>query len=171
MIASGNPVLTTSVDTTGLPAPVVEGEVDMQAFIDSGPFWPNINPGQARLEMRLDGTVNATRLRTALIEAVALVNTELDAWATQQQASGHTTLAETTDKQIDQVSINVLRYNRAVYCYAAANLQERLRNFDTTNEGHIRADAVSDPIDDHRRDARWAVSDIMGRSRTVVELV
>jgi len=171
MIASGTPVLTTSIDSTGLPAPVVADVRDLQAEIDSGPFWPQIDPGQARLEMRLDGTVNATRLRTALIEAVALVNTELDTWATQQQASGHTTLASTTDKQIDLVSINVLRYNRAVYCYAAANLQERLRNFDTTAEGHKRADALTDPIDDHRRDARWAVGDIMGRSRTVVELI
>jgi Phage head completion protein (GPL) len=171
MIASGNPVLTTSTDTTGLPAPVVAEVRDLQAEIDSGPFWPRIDPGQARLEMRLDGTVNATRLRTALIEAVALVNTELDSWATQQQANGHSTLADTTHKRIDLVSLNELRYIRAVHCYAAANLAERLRNFDTTAEGHNRADAMTDPIDDHRRDARWAVSDILGRTRTVVELI
>lgn len=171
MIASGNPVLTIQTDTTGLPAPVVAPPRDMQAEIDSGPFWPQIHPGQARLEMRLDGTVNDTRLRTALIEAVALVNTELDAWATLQKDGGVTRLADTTDKKIDLVSLNELRYNRAVYCYAAANLQERLRNFDTTAEGHKRADALTDPIDDHRRDGRWAVSDILGRTRTVVELV
>lgn len=171
MIASGNPVLTTATDTTGLPAPVVADVRDMQAAIDSGPFWPQIDPGQARLEMRLDGTVNATRLRTALIEAVALVNTELDAWATQQQAQGITTLTDTTTKRIDLVSLNDIRYHRAVYCYAAANLQERLRNFDTTAEGHKRADALTDPIDDQRRDARWAVSDILGRTRTTVELI
>jgi hypothetical protein len=171
MIASGTPAITIPVDTTGLPAPVVDAEVDLQADINSGPFWPVIYPGQARLEMRLDGTINATRLRTALIEAIALVNNLLDVWAQDQQLQGITRLEDTTPRKIDLVSLNVLRYNRAVYCYAAANLAERMRNFDTTAEGHKRADALTDPIDDHRRDGRWAVSDILGQTRTVVELI
>lgn len=171
MIASGTPTSTAPATTGTLSAPLPVAKPDMQAAIDSGPFWPRIDPGQARLEMRLDGTVTPERLRSALIEAVVLVNKDLDSWAQDQQAQGHTTLAETNTKTVDLVSLNVLRYRRAVYCYAAANLAERLRNFDTTAEGHKRADALTDPIDDHRRDARWAVSDIMGRTRTVVELI
>lgn len=161
MQATHHGIISTGTGTT----PVAE------AAIESGDFWPRIDPGQARLEMRLDGTVTPQRLRAALVEAVALVNTDLDTWAQDQQAQGHTTLADTNTKTVDLVSLNVLRYRRAVYCYAAANLAERMRNFDTTAEGHKRADALTDPIDDHRRDARWAVSDIMGRTRTVVELI
>lgn len=171
MISSGTPTSTAPATSGTLSAPLPVAKPDAQAAIDSGPFWPRIDPGLARLEMRLDGTVTPERLRSALIEAVALVNQDLDTWAQAQQAQGHTTLADTNTKTIDLVSLNVLRYRRAVHCYAAANLAERLRNFDTTAEGHKRADALTDPIDDHRRDARWAVSDIMGRTRSVVELI
>lgn len=161
MQATGNGIISTG---TGTP-PAAE------AAIESGAFWPRIDPGNARLEMRLDGTITPQRLRAALVEAVASVNQQLQAWADDQQAAGRTTLAATCDRLIDTVSLNVIRYRRAVYCYAAANLAERMRSFDSTAEGHKRADAMTDPIDDHRRDGRWAVSDILGRSRTVVELI
>lgn len=171
MIASGTPT-PTALNATGTMATVMPGQTpDEQAPIDSGSFWPAIQPARARQEMRLDGTVTPARLRAALVESIALVNSQLDAWHLEQQARGVTTLSASTDKRIDQISLNDIRYQRAVQCYAAANLQERLRNYDTTAEGHKRADALTDPIDDHRRDARWAVSDILGKRRTVVELI
>lgn len=161
MLATGPGIIATGESSSIAP----------ETAIESGDFWPRIDPGNARLEMRLDGTVTPHRLRAALVEAVATVNQQLQAWADAKQAAGVATLAATTAHQIDGVSVNAIRYRRAVYCYATANLQERLRNFDTTAEGHKRADSLSDPIDDHRRDARWAVSDILGRSRSVVELI
>lgn len=162
-------------DGTGQETPptevVVPAEPTPESLINSGEFWPDIDPEQCRQEMRLDGTVTPERLRAALIAAITQVQDTLAAWVIEQQDKGCTTLAETTQRIVDGANINEWRFKRAVYCYAAANTMERMRSFDTTAEGHKRADAVTDPIDDHRRDGQWAVSDILGRTRTFVELI
>lgn len=152
-------------------AVAVAGVEPQEKIITCGAFWPDIDPGQCRMEMRLDGTVTAPRLRAALIAAIDQVQGNLSTWSKQQRALGHATLVATNPREIDGINLNEWRFKRAVYCYAAANLQERMRGFDSTHEGHTRADALTDPIDDHRRDGRWAVSDILGESRTYVELI
>lgn len=139
--------------------------------ITSNPFWPEIDPAAARDSMRLDGTITAARLRTALVEAIAKTNQELATWRTGKQAEGRATLADVPAEQVDGESEHVARYRRAVYCTAAANLIERYRDYDSTGEGHKRADALTDPIDDLRRDARWAIRDILGAGRSTIELI
>ncbi len=162
-------------DGTGQDTPTTEVVVPdvpkPDSIITSGDFWPDIDPGQCRMEMRLDGTVTDQRLRMALVTAITQVQDTLAPWVATQQENGATALTDTTARIVDGLNINEWRFKRAVYCYAAANLQERMRSFDTTAEGHKRADALTDPIDDHRRDGHWAVSDIMGRTRTFVELI
>ena len=134
-------------------------------------FWPDINPADCREAMRLDGTVNEKRLRAALIEAAASVNVELAAWRQTQQDAGYTTLAGVPADEIDGESVLVQRYRRAVYGFAAANLTERYRSFDATKSGHEQADDLDLTIDDLRRDARNAISDIVGIPRCTVELI
>lgn len=162
-------------DGTGKETPPTEVVVPdvptPNSVIACGEFWPDIDPGQCREEMRLDGTVTDQRLRMALVAAITQVQDTLAPWVTTQQENGATVLSDTTTRTVDGVNINEWRFKRAVYCYAAANIQERMRSFDTTAEGHKRADALTDPIDDHRRDGQWAVSDMMGRGRTFVELI
>jgi hypothetical protein len=158
----------TANDTAAVPVPA---GAPVEPVIACGEFWPAINPADCRLAMRLDGTVTPERLREALIAAITQVQDTLAAWTAQQATNGHATLAATTAQTVDGKNVNVWRFTRAVYCYAAANVQERMRGFDTTGDGHQRADALTDPIDEHRRDGQWAVSDIMGRGRTVVELI
>lgn len=137
----------------------------------SGAFWPEIDPAKMRVAYKIDSTVTPERLRDALIEAIATVNTQLTNWREIQIATGHTTLEEVPAEEIDDTSINVHRYRRAVACLAKASLIERYRDFDTTAAGTKKADQLETPIDDLRRDARWAISDILGVGRTVVELI
>jgi hypothetical protein len=58
-----------------------------------------------------------------------------------------------------------------VYCTAGAELAERYRGLDTTGTGQSAADQLTPVIDEYRRDARWAISDILGLTRTTVELI
>jgi hypothetical protein len=139
--------------------------------IANGDFWPEIDPAQIRDAQRIDSTITPERLRAALIEAMASANVELAAWAALQVAAGHATLAAVPAIEIDDESIHVHRYRRAVGCLAKANLIERYRDYDTTARGDRKADALENPIDDLRRDARWAISDILGVGRTTVELI
>ncbi|WP_043615177.1 head completion/stabilization protein [Chromobacterium violaceum] len=141
------------------------------APIRSGSFWPEVDPAAARAAMRLDGTVTAERLRGALIEAIASVNSQLADWRRLAQDAGNASLSAVPADEIDGKSIQVQRWQRAVQCLAAANLTERYRSFDSTAAGHKQADELDTAIDDLRRDGRWAISDILGLGRSTVELL
>lgn len=144
---------------------------DAEDEIECGDFFPAIKPEDARAAMRLDGNVTADRLRHALVAAAAGVMEELQAWADTQAEAGHATLADVPGPLIDGQKVRVHHWHRAVYCTAAAELTERMRDYDSTNEGHQQADKLVETIDNLRRDARWAISAILGRSRNTVDLI
>jgi hypothetical protein len=144
---------------------------EVEPPINPGPFWPEVDPAAIRAAQRIDGTVTAERLNAELIEAIASVNGELAAWRETQQAAGYDTLAEIPAAEINAASINVHRYLRAVGCLAKAGLTERHPDFDATGKGERKAGALDGTIDDLRRDARWAIADILGVRRTTVELI
>ncbi len=139
--------------------------------ITSGDFWPPIDPADAMAALRIDGSVSAQRLREALREAIILSIEQLAAWKIARLAEGYATLAAVPSVQIDGESHLVARFRRAVYCYAAASLAEHYRSTDATGAGNQRADLMEEPIEVLRRDASWAISDILGRHRTNVELI
>lgn len=141
------------------------------ATIQSGAFWPALDPVATRAAMRLDGTVTAERLRGALIEAIASVNGQLADWRRSMQAAGIESLAAVPAEEIDGVSVLVQRWYRAVQCDAAANLTERYRSFDSTAAGDKKAAELDTTVDDLRRDSRWAISDILGLPRNTIELI
>lgn len=138
--------------------------------ITCGDFWPSIEPVKVREAMRIDTSVTAERLQHELIEAAANVTSQLDAWRLQLPADIGT-LADVPAPQINEVSVNVHRFHRAVGCLAKASLMERYRDMDTTPSGDRKADQTDPTIDDLRRDALWAVRDITGKSRTTVALI
>lgn len=152
-----------------IPAPTPEVA---EAAITSSPFWPAIVPAEIRADQRIDNTVTPPRLKAALIEAIATTNGSLSGWRTTHQVlNGYATLADVPAEEIDEQSILVHRYRRAVGCLAKALLLERLRDFDSTGKGDKKAEGLTDPIDDHRRDHLNALADITGRSRCTIELI
>ena len=142
-----------------------------EPMIVSGPFWPEIDPAQIREAQRIDGTIPAGRLRMVVIEAIATTNYSLRIWRDEQIANGISTMAAIEAEEIDHVSVLAHRYVRAVGCLAKALLLERYKDFDTSGKGDKRADMLTDPIDDCRRDHLNALADIVGRPRTTVELI
>ncbi|OOF59348.1 head completion/stabilization protein [Rodentibacter myodis] len=132
-------------------------------------FFPDLSLAQCRNQMRIDGTVTETRLLDALIEAVASVNEELAAF--KQENAEHGTLAQIPAQRINNESILVQRYRRAVLCLAAANLNERYAAYDNTNDGEKKMELLKDSIDQLRRDARFAISDLLKIRRIDVELI
>lgn len=144
---------------------------DPEAPIDCGTFLPAVYPAEARERMRIDGTVTPERLRAALVEAASSVADELTAWVESKAIEGYASLADVRASTIDGTSALVHRFHRAVCCMASAELIERMRDYDSTNDGHLQADKLTPTIDELRRDARWAISDIVGQRRSTVELV
>jgi len=151
-----------------IPAPT---STKSEPPISSGPFWPQIDPVEIREQQRIDNTVTPQRLRSALFEAIANANYELQAWQADRVAEGSATLADVGAPEIEGTSILVHRYFRAVGCLAKAMLIERLRDFDTTAKGERKTEDIGNILDDCRRDYRHAISDILGKPRSTVDLI
>lgn len=150
---------------------IAKADAAPETAITNDGFFPDIDPVEVRKELRIDGTVTAERLRSALIDSISTANDELSAWKATQITAGHSTLAAVPASKIDDVSVKVHRYKNAVHALTKAKLTERYRDFDSTNAGNKLADQMETPIEDYRRDARWAISDILGIGRTTVELI
>lgn len=148
------------------PSPPVPG-----VHINSEVFWPSIDLDKLRETLRIDSSVTSARLETAIIAAVISVNRDLAEWRATQQAAGYISLEAVPSEKIQDQSQLVYLYKRAVECAAGAEVCERYRGYDTTASGNKKAEETEPTIDDYRRDQRWAVRDILGTSRTTVELL
>lgn len=142
-----------------------------EATVANDGWFPDIDLADCRAASRLDGTVTPERLLYAVANAVASVNDELAAWKAEKVAAGHADLEAVPASKVTGQSVFVMRYLRAVYCTAHAELVERYRDLGITAAGDKRADAMEPRIEDLRRDARWAIADLQGRRRTTVELI
>ncbi|OOF47949.1 phage head protein [Rodentibacter trehalosifermentans] len=147
----------------------VETYPNTDDFITNEPFFPDLSISQCRNQMRIDGTVTEFRLKDSLIEAMASVNEELNAFQKENAKYGH--LESIPAPVINDESILVQRYQRAVICLAVANLYERYASYDSTNDGEKKMEQLKDIIDQLRRDARFAISDMLKRRRIDVELI
>ena len=151
----------------------------MSAFVATGSttefqltndgWFPDIDATAARSTLRLDGSVTDIRLETALVNAMLSVNQDLaDFKADHDIFQG---LEKVPAIEINQTSRLVILYRRAVVCTAGAEISERYRSYDTSASGDRNADAMTDSADELRRDARWAIRDLIGRIRMTVELM
>ena len=134
-------------------------------------FFPAISPADFRIAVRQDKTVTPEKLRAAMTEAILAANRELADWRAEKTANGYATLASIPQPEIGGIGALLHHYRRAVYSLTKAELLERYRDFDATRSGAERDQENPAADDIYRRDARWALADLMGRHRTVVELI
>lgn len=163
LIAAAPPLVRTTPPSD--PAPLGK--------VSAGAWWPEIDLAALRDAMRLDGTITPQRLLPAVQEAVAATIGQLAEWAKNREEEGHASLAAVPALKVDGESTNVQRFRRAVHCHAKANLIERYSDYDTTGRERRKDqdEAREDQAEHHRRDATWAVRDILGASRLTVELI
>ena len=142
--------------------------------IENDGWFPDIALVDMRDAMRLDGTVTDARLVQAVVDAILHVNRELARWQGQHAAAGIAALADVPATRINRESRLLAQYRRAVYSTAKADLIERYRDYDST------ATSLTDKksmewLDEapgaQRRNAQWAIADIVGHSHLIVELI
>ncbi|MCL7930427.1 head completion/stabilization protein [Halomonas llamarensis] len=134
-------------------------------------FWPDLDAADFRDAERIDSTATEARFEQALRVAMADINRQLAPFQEEQQANGVATAAEIPRAGWQCEGHHKLLYRRAVYATALASLLERYRDYSATGEGDERGEAKDLAADDYRRDARWAVSEILDESHAVVELI
>lgn len=143
----------------------------LQKSLAAGPFWPVISLELVRFNVAVDASVTAQRLEHAATAAMGNVIDQLAAWSVEQQALGHATLASVPAVHINGASLQVLRFERAVYAYAKADLAERYADSDATTRAERGEDGRRLQADEYRRDALHAVRDILGQPRMTSELI
>lgn len=142
-----------------------------ESAISNNGFWPPLDPANFRDAERVDSTITAPRLDQALRIAVADVNRQLADFQSLQMSAGHATADDVPPPSWATPDHYPLLYRRAIYATAKAALLERYRDTSATGAGDERGQAKDEAADDYRRDARWAVSEILGQPHTTVELI
>ena len=152
--------------------PPVPPADDPQDIIANDGWFPEVSVAAVRNASRLDGTVTPQRLRRALVKAMSSINLQLGGYKAEQQAAGHSALgAVAPDDKLDGLPRLVMLYLDAVMSTAKADLIERYRDFDADGGNTSRQQDNAPAIDEERRNAQWAVRDILGQTHTVVELI
>lgn len=142
------------------------------ALVSADGWYPDICCNAMRDALRLGDIVTHPRLVEAIRSGLLTVTGELRDWRKAQDLAGFQSLADVApDEIIDGETRLELLFTRAVRFYAGAELAELHRDSTATNEALTRADADLKTAADYRRMATWAIRDILGTTRTAVELI
>ncbi|MBC3860495.1 head completion/stabilization protein [Undibacterium jejuense] len=154
--------------------PSTQNDASQAGIISNDGFFPDVDLPVMRDKTRIDGTVTDDRLIDATVSAIIHVNDQLNDYKQASMLLGYQRLQDIPAAQINRSSVLIAHYLRAVYCTAKADLIERYTDYDTTATSLDDKKLVgwlSNGPDDQRRNAAWAISDIIGRPHTTVELI
>lgn len=154
------------------PAPASPGNT----VVSGGDWWPEIDCNAMRNALRIGEIVTHDRLVAEIQNAMIGTIGELREWKAARVAEGHTSLiaaaaALQPGEEIDGVPHLEHLFVRAVRTAAAAALVELHRDVAATEQGQNRSEAVLPTAADYRRMSTWAIRDILGVTRTAVELI
>jgi len=135
-------------------------------------WYPAVDLTALRTRTGLDGTWTDARLTPLVREAADAVAGILTDWRTAREAEGAATLADVSPTDtMDGTPLAVWRWQSAIDCRVRAALILSTRDYHSTGDGHGRADALEPTADDWLQRAHEALSRLMGRPRSVVELI
>jgi Phage head completion protein (GPL) len=154
------------------PAPASPGK----ALVSAGDWWPEIDCNAMRDALRIGEIVTHERLVAEVQNGLLTVLGELREWKAARVLEGHASLAafaaaSAPGDEIDGVSHVEHLFVRAVRCTAAAGLVELHRDIAASEQGQNRSESNLQTAADYRRMATWALRDILGVTRTAVELI
>jgi hypothetical protein len=152
----------------------------MSSFIPSAPlssapatvandgWYPDLAVEEFHSETGQGKTFDPSRIVAVLLAAVIEINASLKDWRAAQTAPS---LAEIAAPTYGGVSEKVILYRTAVFTRARAQLLGNTRDYDSTKDGHDRAEKLEATADDYLRQSNEALSRLTGRPRTIVELI
>lgn len=131
-------------------------------------WWPDLSVAACRTLTGLGTVYDADRVAAELAAAAIEVNASVAAWRAQQPAPS---LAEIPTTTVNGTSALVILYTSAVYCLVRARLLEVTRDYDSTKQGHDRAEALEATAESWRQRSTEALTRLIGRPRVTVELI
>lgn len=140
-------------------------------LVENDGWWPDVDLARLREAVRLETTITTARLRDAVAVAMLDLARQLAAWRAAREAGAENLHAVPETVRVDGRSRLVVLWERGLYSTVAADLGERLLSQSATELGVDRAKKLEAEVCEHRRNARWAVSDLTGAPRITVELI
>lgn len=140
-------------------------------LVQNDGFWPDIDLVELRDAVRLDTTISTDRLRDAVVNAMLELANEFADWRECKAEDAANLQAVPERRLIGGVSDYVILYARALYSLVGADLGERLLSQMVTAAGDDRRESLASEVDQHRRNARYAINDFTGKRRATVELL
>lgn len=141
------------------------------ASIEHDGFFPPVDVNALRDRLRLPSQVTHERLVAAVHAAMLTVGRELRVWKLAVAGLAIVNLEDVPSFVIDGQSALMLGYQRAIACFAAAELAETHQDISATGEGRDRAEDLVTTADEHRRNGLHALRDMLGVTRTSVSLI
>lgn len=141
---------------------------DAPTTVANDGWFPGLALADFYAETGQGKTFAPERVAAAIRAAIIEINTAIAEWRALQTAD---TLETVPATDYGGTSEKVILYRAAVFCRARAQLLANTRDFDSTKDGHDRADKLEATADDYLRQSNEAVSRLTGRARTVVELI
>lgn len=138
------------------------------ALIDNDGFYPDIELDEVRNRTGLSDVFNNARVVAATRDAMIEINRSLGAWRATHTVED---LASVPAASYGETSEKTHLYLTAVCARVRSVLVDTTRDYDSSKSGHDRADALEQTADRWLQISNEALSRLMDRPRTNVELI
>jgi hypothetical protein len=136
--------------------------------IENDGFFPDIDLDNIRNRTGLTDIFTDLQIATATRDAMIETNAVLSQWRTNQVADR---LADVPGATYGDTPEKVHLYLTAISARVRSFMVDTTRDYDSTKSGHDRADALEATSDRWLQASNEALSRLMARKRTVVELI
>ncbi|HVI51496.1 MAG TPA: head completion/stabilization protein [Candidatus Sulfotelmatobacter sp.] len=141
---------------------------DDDTMIRNDGWYPDLDAAAFKLQTGQGDVFASERIGAVLQSAMIEVNASIMPWRLTQTADS---LAGVPAPLYGDVSEKVILYTDAVFNRARSALLRNTRDYDSTKDGHNRADKLESVADDFLRQSSEALARLTGRPRMVVELI
>lgn len=153
-----------------MPTPFIPSAnpaVNDQIVVNDG-WYPDLDAADFKRQTGLGDVFASARIAAELQAAMIHVNAGIADWRAGQTAAA---LSGVPAPLYGTVSEKVVLYTAAVFARARAVLLRDTRDYDSTKDGHDRADALEKTADGYLQKSAEAVARLTGRTRMTVELI
>lgn len=131
-------------------------------------WYPDLDPDDFKGQTGLGAIFPPEQIRAVILAAMIEINASIAWWRGSQTAQS---LADVPAPAYGGVSEKVTLYATAVFARARAQLLATTRDYDSTKDGHDRADKLEGVAETYLQQSAEALSRLTGRGRMVVELI
>lgn len=131
-------------------------------------WYPDLDAAQFKLKTGQGDVLGVDQVAAEILDAMIEINASIAAWRAEQTAA---TLADVPAPVYGDESEKIILYRQAVFARARAALLRRTRDYDSTKDGHAKAEALEATAEDYQQQSTEALARLTGRARIVVELI